>query len=55
MLPMAENVVDDCFLRLTPDSAMPRASSAFVDYKFLDSNDGKTFSMEAGYRIYGGE
>eukprot|EP00977_Amphora_coffeiformis_P014524 scaffold4079_cov167-Amphora_coffeaeformis.AAC.20 len=46
---------NDCFLRLTPDTAGMRASSAFVPFEFIDLNAGKTFSMNAGYRIYGND
>jgi hypothetical protein len=43
----------DCFLRLTPDEDGMRASSAFVEFDFFQSNPNKTFEMSAGYRIYG--
>lgn len=44
-----------CFLRMTPDSVSPRASSAFLDFRFNPQNTEKSFSMSIGYRIYGGK
>ena len=46
---------DQCFLRLTPDERGWRASSAFMEFSFFESNPKRTFEMSAGYRIYGGE
>lgn len=42
-----------CFIRMTPDTASPFASSAFLPFQFEESNPDKSFSMTIGYRMFG--
>ena len=44
---------NECFLRLTPDEANPRATSAFMNFTFASGNVDKVFSTTAGYKVYG--